>query len=47
MSDGSDVEVDILISADYYWKFITAGTTKCGAKPGTVRTCDPRESEKP
>jgi hypothetical protein len=35
MSDCSDVEVDILIGADYYWKFIT-GTTKRGAKPGPV-----------
>ena len=35
MSDGSDVEVGILIGADYYWKFIT-GTTKRGAKPGPV-----------
>ena len=33
ISDGSDVEVDILIGADYYWKFITS-TTKRGAKPG-------------
>ena len=35
MSNSSDVEVDILIGADYYWKFIT-GTTKRGAKPGPV-----------
>ena len=35
MSDSSDVEVDILIGADYYWKIIT-GTTKRGAKPGPV-----------
>ena len=35
MSVGTDVEVDILIGADYYWKFVT-GTTKRGSKPGPV-----------
>ncbi|XP_028415550.1 uncharacterized protein LOC114538622 [Dendronephthya gigantea] len=34
MSD-DDVQVDILIGADYYWKFIT-GTTKRGGSPGPV-----------
>ena len=35
LSGDNDVEVDILIGADYYWKFVT-GTIKCGNKPGPV-----------
>ena len=31
----SDMEVDVLIGADYYWKFIT-GKIKRGGKPGPV-----------
>ena len=35
LSGDNDVEVDILIGADYYWKFVT-GTIKRGNKPGPV-----------
>ena len=35
MPTDGDVEVEILIGADYYWKFVT-GTTKRGGKPGPV-----------
>ena len=56
LSGDNDVEVDILIGADYYWKFVT-GTIKRGNKPGPVAVltrlgwvvwpCDSRTSEKP
>ena len=35
LSTADDVEVDVLIGADYYWKFVT-GTTKRSGKPGPV-----------
>ena len=35
LSGDNDVEVDILIGADCYWKFVT-GTIKRGNKPGPV-----------
>ena len=35
LSCDSDVEVDISIRADYYWKFVT-GTIRRGDKPGPV-----------
>ena len=35
LSTAGDVEVDVLIGADYYWKFVT-GTTKRSGKPGPV-----------
>ena len=37
LSADNDVEVDILIGADYYWKFLT-GTIKRGNKPGSDST---------
>ena len=35
LSGDNDVEVDVLIGADYYWKFVT-GTIKRGDKPVSV-----------
>ena len=35
MPTDGDVEEDIMIGADYYWKFVT-GTTRRGGKPGPV-----------
>ena len=35
LSGDNDVEVDILIGTDYYWKFVS-GTIKRGNKPGPV-----------
>ena len=35
LSGDNDVEVDILIGTDYYWKFVS-GTIKHGNKPGPV-----------
>ena len=57
LSGDNDVEVDILIGADYYWKLVT-GTIKRGNKPGPVAVltrlgwgfvwpCDSITSEKP